>query len=220
MAVNIWLLLFNLVPAFPMDGGRVLRALLAMRVGLTRATRVAASVGQVLALAMGLFGLSRGQPLLVLIAFFVFLGAGAEAASLATRTAGRGLSVRHMMVTDFKTLPVYATLADAVQLLLAGEQREFPVLDNWGRVEGILTRDDLIRGLTQRGPSSGVSAAMTVSAPAVPPELGFTEALERLKGSGLPALPVVDAAGALVGMLTLDNITDHLLVRRARGQVE
>jgi CBS domain-containing protein len=121
------------------------------------------------------------------------------------------------MVTDFRTIPVHATLSQAVELLLSGEQREFPVVDNLGHAEGILTRDNLIRGLSQRGGESTVAQAMTADVPALAPTLGFQEALERLRSSRLPALPVVDAAGALVGLLTQDNITDHLLVRRAGG---
>jgi stage IV sporulation protein FB len=213
---NIYLLLFNLIPAFPMDGGRVLRAILASRMGLVRGTRIAATLGQTFAIVGGLYGITKPEPLLVLIAFFVFLGANAEAASVETRAAGEGLQVRQMMVTNFRTVPVHATLNQAVDLLLSGEQREFPVLDNLGRTEGILTRDNLIRGLSQRGPESTVAEAMTADVPSVPPTLGFQEALDRLRASRLPALPVIDS-GALVGLLTLDNITDLLLVRRARG---
>jgi len=217
-AVNISLLVFNLIPAFPMDGGRVLRALLASRLGLVRGTRIAASLGQMLAVAGGGYGLLViNEPFLVLIALFVFLGASAEAAAVETRVAGQGLNVGQMMVTDFRTIPVHATLAQAADLLLSGEQREFPVVDNLGRTEGILTRDNLIRGLSQRGASSSVAESMTSGVPAVPPTLGFQEALERLQSSRLPALPVVDGAGALVGLLTQDNINDHLLVRRAGG---
>jgi Zn-dependent protease/CBS domain-containing protein len=216
--VNIYLLLFNLIPAFPMDGGRVLRALLASRLGLLRGTRIAATLGQMLAVVGGLYGITRPEPLLVLVAFFVFLGANAEAAAVETRIAGEGLQVRQMMVTDFRTIPIYATLGQAVELLLSGEQREFPVIDNLGRTEGILTRDNLIKGLSQKGPDSSVADAMTTGVPTVPPSLGFQEALDRLRSSRLPALPVVDLGGALVGLLTLDNITDLLLVRRARPQ--
>ena len=126
---NVFLLLFNLIPAFPMDGGRVLRALLATRMGLARATRTAATLGQMLAVAGGLAVLlsKNGNPVLLLIALFVFLGAGSEAAAMETRLAGRGLHVADMMVREFHTIPVHATLARAVELLLAGEQREFPV---------------------------------------------------------------------------------------------
>jgi stage IV sporulation protein FB len=217
VTVNVYLLLFNMIPAFPMDGGRVLRAILASRLGMVRGTRIAATLGQMLAVLGGLYGLTRPEPLLVLVAFFVFIGANAEAASVETRAAGEGLQVRQMMVTDFRTVPVYATLNQAVELLLSGEQREFPVVDNLGRTEGILTRDNLIRGLSQRGPSSTVSEVMTTGVPTVTPTLSFQEALDRLRASRLPALPVVDLGGALVGLLTLDNITDLLLVRRARG---
>jgi stage IV sporulation protein FB len=217
LSANVWLLGFNLIPAFPMDGGRVLRALLASRLGLVRGTRLAANLGQALATVGGLYGLMSGQPLLALVAFFVFLGAGAEASAVETRAAGQGLQVAQMMVTRFQTVPVHATLGQAVELLLSTEQREFPVVDNLGRTEGILTRDNLIRGLSQRGPGSTVAEAMTAGAPVVPPTLGFEEALDRLRSSGLPALPVVDVGGTLVGLLTMDNITDLLLVRRARA---
>ncbi len=215
--INVLLLLFNLIPAFPMDGGRVLRAVLASRLGLARATRIAASIGQFLAFGMGFYALSQGQLLLVLIAFFIFLGASGEAAAVETRMAGRGLVVRDMMVTDFRTLPIYATLADAANLLVSGDQREFPVVDNLGTVEGLLTRDDLIRGLSSHGAGALARDSMRQGAVSIPPELPFDQALARLRESRLPALPVV-VGGRLVGLLTTDNITDLLLVRRAVGR--
>jgi CBS domain-containing protein len=181
-----------------------------------RGTRVAATLGQTLAMVGGLYGITAQRPFLVLIAFFVFLGATAETQAVETRAAGDGLQVSQVMVTDFRTVPVYATLSDAVDLLLSGEQREFPVVDNNGRIEGILTRDNLIKGLSKSGPGASVADAMTPEVPVVPPTLGFQEALERLRSSRLPALPVIDPAGALVGLLTSDNIADLLLVQRAR----
>jgi CBS domain-containing protein len=183
---------------------------------LLRGTRIAATLGQTFAILGGLYGITKPEPLLILVAFFIFLGANAEAAAVETRIAGEGVQVRQMMVTDFRTVPIHATLNDAVALLLSGEQREFPVVDNLGRTEGILTRDNLIHGLSQRGPQSTVAEAMSAGVPSVPPTLGFQEALDRLRASRLPALPVIDD-GSLVGLLTMDNITDLLLVRRARG---
>ena len=216
--INVVLLVFNLIPAFPMDGGRVLRALLSRRVGAVRATRIAAGIGQAAAFGLGFLGISTGNLILVLIAFFIFLGAGAEATAVETKAAGAGIRVREMMVTDFRALPVHATLADAAALLLAGEQREFPVVDNVGALEGLLTRDNLIQGLSARGPGAIVDQAMTRGVAAIPPDLDFASALERLRESRLPALPVVDG-GRLVGLLTTENINDLLLVRRAtRGR--
>jgi stage IV sporulation protein FB len=212
--INVVLLLFNLIPAFPMDGGRVLRALLASRMGLPRATRMAASVGQILAFGLGFAALMSGNMLLLLIAFFVFLGAGAEAAAVETRAVGAGLTVREMMVTDFRTLPAWATLRDAAELLVASDQREFPIVDNGGEVEGILTRDDLVRGLSQRGPDALARTALPTPSAPVPAGLAFDAALAALQASGRSALPVIEN-GRLIGLLTRDNITDLVLVRRA-----
>lgn len=215
LQANLILLAFNLVPAFPLDGGRVLRALLAMRFPPLKATRIAAGAGQALAVAFGLAGLAIGNPFWLVIAFFVFVTAGQEVASTTARVAGEGILADQMMVTQFQTLPVYATLRQAVDLLLQSEQREFPVVDNLGQVEGLLTRDHLIRGLATRGPDSPVAEVMARPVPRLAPGLGFEAALTRLRESGLPALPVVDAEGRLLGLLTTDNITDLILVRQA-----
>lgn len=217
LKINRYLLLFNLIPAFPMDGGRVLRAVLASRLGLLRGTRIAASLGQMLAVAGGLYGVFYGAPMLALVAFFIFLGARSEAAAVETRVAGMGLTVAQMMVTNVRTVPVHASLGHAADLLLAGEQREFPVVDNFGRIEGLLTRDNLVRGLSQLGAQATVAEAMTADAPSVTPAATFREAIERLHASGLPALLVVDANGALVGLLTKDSIHNVLLVQRSRA---
>jgi len=219
MQVNAFLLVFNLIPAFPMDGGRVFRSLLAMRIGLPRATRIAASIGQFLAIGLGLAGLYfDGAYMLVFIAFFVFLGAGAELNAVEMKTAGLGVRVGDMMMTRFATIPIHARLEQAVRMLLDADQKEFPVLDNEGRIEGILSRDNLIAGLSQRGPQSTVQESMTPRVPALHPAQGFDEAVNRLKASGVPALPVLDESGRLVGLLSLENVAELVLVRRAVGQ--
>lgn len=217
MAVNVMLLLFNLIPAFPMDGGRVLRALLAQRLGLLRATRIAAGIGQTLAVGLGLLGLF-GNPILLLIALFVFMGAASEAAMVETRAAAKGIKVEQAMITHYRTVPVHARLETAVQMLLDGEQREFPVMDNLGRVEGILTRENLIKGLSAKGPDSTVGEVMTSPVPMIPAGTEFERALDHLRDSGLPALPVAGPEGQLAGLLTWDNIADLILVRRAAAR--
>ena len=217
--INLVLLLFNLVPAFPMDGGRVLRALLASRLGMLRATRIAARVGQALAFVFGLVGLfgEPPRPILLLIAFFVFLGAGTELAVVETRSATHGLALREVMVTNYRTIPVHARLDLAATMLLEGEQREFPVVDNLGHAEGILTREGLIKGLAGQGPQGTVAEAMAGRLPVLVPEMPLDSALALLKASGLPALPVQGGEGTVIGMLTLENVRDLLLLRRARG---
>jgi stage IV sporulation protein FB len=213
--MNVVLLGFNLIPAFPMDGGRVLRALLAMRLDYVRATRIAATIGQAAAIIGAVVGIQGQQWALVLIALFIFFVAGQEANQVATRAASRGIIIDQMMVTRFVTLPIHATLRMAADTLLDTEQRELPVVDNNGNVEGILTRDHLVRGLSARGPDSGVAEAMGRPVPVLPLGLSFDEAVSRLRASGYPALPVVNEVGRMVGLLTADNITDLVMLRRA-----
>jgi stage IV sporulation protein FB len=125
------------------------------------------------------------------------------------------VTAAEMMTTQFASLKVYDTLERAAALLLQGDQREFPVVDNLGRLEGLLTRDGLIRGLAAIGPGGTVERAMIRPVPPIDPAAGFEQALERLRASGLPALPVVGAGGELAGLLSWDNVTDLVLVRRS-----
>ncbi|HEU4763967.1 MAG TPA: site-2 protease family protein [Gemmatimonadales bacterium] len=220
--VNLYLLLFNLIPAFPMDGGRVLRALLARRLGFPRATVIAARIGRFIAVIfalVGLFGLPpANQPngILVLIALFVWLGATSEANAVAFRSVGAELTAEQVMVRRFDTLPAWAPLERAVELLLSTDQREFPVLDAGGRLAGLLTRDHLVLGLHRFGPSAEVKQVMSPHVPVLAPAVPFPAALEALLASRLPALPVVDANGTVVGLFSKDNVADLLLVRRSR----
>ncbi|HEX9164450.1 MAG TPA: site-2 protease family protein [Gemmatimonadales bacterium] len=213
LRANIVLLGFNLLPAFPMDGGRVLRAVLSSRIGLVRGTRIAARIGQTFAFGLGLFGL-WASPMLVLIAGFIYLAAEAEANAVETRAAGQGMTAAAMMITNLRTLPVYATLTDAIALLLSGEQREFPIVDNDGRLEGMLTRDHLIRGLAEQGPGATVGTVMAAGVEGVSPSLSFDQAMNQLRAGGLAALPVVTPDRVVIGLITADNVTDLLLVRR------
>lgn len=215
-SVNVGLLLFNLVPAFPMDGGRVLRAALASRLGRARATRVAARIGQFAAALMMFWAFRSANPVLGLVGLFVFFAAASELQSVEQQETLKGLTVERLMLREFRALPVGGTLAEATEALLAGEQREFPVVDGQQRVLGLLTRDGLIRGLTERGPQSRLADAMARDVPALRAWEAFEPAVTRLRESGLPALPVTDDDGVLRGLVTLDNITDVLLVRRAR----
>jgi CBS domain-containing protein len=143
---NVFLVIFNMIPAFPMDGGRVLRALLAMKLGGARATRLAAFIGQAFAFVLGFLGLF-GNPLLVFIAIFVYIAAAGEAQMTALNEAARGLSVGDAMETRFSAIPVEANLAAAIETLLATAQHEFPVVDAFGKPVGLLVREDIFSAL-------------------------------------------------------------------------
>ena len=212
--VNVMLVLFNLIPAFPMDGGRVLRALLAMRTTYGRATRIAAGVGQGFAFLFGFAGLF-GNPMLIFIALFLYLGASQEAAVAGLKDIADWMSVSDAMVTEVMPLEVHATIGDAVEALLRTSQHEFPVVDAAGRVHGVLTRDDMIRGLKEGGPGLAVTAAMRRDIPVVSERASFEEAFELMQSCRCPALPVVDRWGRLAGLFTPENVGELMMVRSA-----
>lgn len=214
LAVNLWLVGFNLIPAFPMDGGRVLRALLAARMDFSRATHVAASVGQAFAFLFVLVGFLV-NPLLIFIAMFVYMGATAEVSMAQLRDFAQCTPVASVMVTDFRSLTRDALLAEAVGLLLRGTQREFPVVDAQGRPVGMLCREDMIRALAEHGPHVTVGEVMQTEVPAVSRSDMLNRALPRMRQGRHAAVPVVDADGVLVGLLTRDHLAEVVMVQSA-----
>jgi stage IV sporulation protein FB len=217
---NLIMVAFNMIPAFPMDGGRVLRATLAHVMDYATATRIAATIGQTIAVFAGMFFLFvLNNPVIVIIAIFIFLGAGQEAAYVSDQEAMRGLRVQDAMLTEFRTLPQNAVLQDAVNLLLAGTQHDFPVLDAEGQVQGMLTRTSLISGLAQHGAQQPVSSVTVPCEMLLKPYHPLPDAVEHLRSSASPALPVLDPlSGKLLGLLTLENIGEMMMVRAALGQ--
>jgi len=213
-SVNVMLVLFNLIPAFPMDGGRVLRALLAMRLPYARATQIAATVGQGLAFVFGFVGLFY-NPLLIFIAIFIYMGASAEASQAQIRDLATGTPVSEAMMTHFVTLPADARIDQAVEALLRTTQHEFPVLDPDGRLSGILTRNGLIKALKETGPETPVSLAMHPDVPTVRSRSSFDEAFRLMQECGCPGVGVVDPAGRLVGLLTPENVGEMMMVKAA-----
>jgi stage IV sporulation protein FB len=213
-AVNLFLALFNLIPAFPMDGGRVLRALLASRLGFVRATEIAAMIGQWVAFVLGFLGLF-GNPILIFIAIFVYLAASAEAHLVATRAMSRGVPVTAAMVTQFATLTPDEHVDAAVETLLRTSQGEFPVVDDNGRPLGVLGRNDVIRALKERGPDARVADAMTVHIPTIDKNRCLDEAFRLLQEKSVPAVGVVDASGRLVGLVTSETIGEMLMLHEA-----
>ena len=214
LLVNVLMVLFNLIPAFPMDGGRVLRALLAMRLPYLRATKIASAVGQGAALLLGVAGLFYLHNwMLAFVALFVFLAAGEERALVQTRTSLTGLPVRAAMLTDFRHLEAGEPLRRAVEYLMTGSQQDFPVLEG-GVLRGVLTRAGLVAALERRGLDAAVGEAMgpaLYSADAAEPLEGV---VSRMRGRDGSVVPVLER-GRLVGLVTVDNVGDLLLVREA-----
>ena len=210
--VNLFLVGFNLLPAFPMDGGRVLRALLAHRLEYVRATQIAANVGQLMAIVFGFIGLLF-NPFLLFIALFVYLGAQEEAHAVQMRSVFRNLPVKEAMVTRFQTLLETDTLGRARDELLAGSQQDFPVVRD-GRVVGLLARKALIKALSDVGTTASVGDVMQENCPAVRDTAMLDEAFQRMRGGGCSTIAVV-RGGRLIGVLTLENVGEFMMVQTA-----
>ncbi len=217
MLANVILAIFNILPAFPMDGGRVLRALLALRGEYAQATRTAASIGQAMAFLFGLVGLFA-NPLLLFVAFFIWIGAAQEASQVEQKSTLAGIPVQRAMLSEYHTLARGDTLGRAVELVLAGSQHDFPVLEG-SQVVGILTHRDLLRVLAQRGESGPVTAAMQADFLAVRPEETLDRVAQKLQECQCHTLPVV-TNGELVGLLTMDNVGEYLLIREALAKAK
>jgi len=240
--VNIFIVFFNMLPAFPMDGGRVLRAILSIFMDRVRATAIAAGTGQIIAVLFLLIGLLTGHVMLMLVAVFIFLGAGAEAQHAQTSAVLRGVRVRDAMVRRFRVLYESDSLQVAVDELIAGEQHDFPVLaddadpEDADAIRGLLTRRTLIASLAASGPEARVGDVMSPSCREVAPDAPIERAIEiartqeRADGTRTeddrlftartcPVVPVVERTpgmpGRIVGMITPENISETIAVRQA-----
>lgn len=215
MGINVILALFNMIPAFPMDGGRVLRALLGFVMPWEGATRCAARIGQVFALCGGLLALFMHNPILLLIAAFIFFAAGSEQEMARVDGLLEGVTVSDAAISHFESLGVDARIGEAVALLLDGSQRDFPVVDESRSCVGVLTRENLIRGLSGQGPAGSVTRVMETNFPSFKPEAPVAEAFGSMSQLGLGAAPVVGRSGEVEKWLTLDNISEVLMTRAA-----
>jgi Zn-dependent protease/CBS domain-containing protein len=214
---NVILLVFNLIPAFPMDGGRVLRALLAMWLGYGPATRVAARIGQALAVLFAVLGF-MGNPLLVLIAVFIFLAAGGEAGYVRVRELTRGRPVTEAMITSFEVLGVMATVDDAAALLLRSGQQVIPIVDGAGRLRGMLNRAAVVESVRNNGGGRPVLEVMTADVKTVPATADLEAAVTALQQSRAGSVGVVDAAGKLAGYVTADSIREAVAIGQGRAK--
>jgi Zn-dependent protease/CBS domain-containing protein len=208
---NLLLAGFNLIPAFPMDGGRILRALLSFIRTEEEATQMAAWMGRMLAISMGLYGLLAPQFMLVFSAFFIYLGAAQEGAAALGRTLTHGIPVRSAMVREFHTLAPGDTVRHAADLLLATSQQDFPVVHG-NQVAGLLSRNLLVRAMAAEGPDAYVAGVMERDFVVLEPEMDLSEVLTVMAQAGQCAL-VLDN-DKLVGLLTTDNLSEFLLLRR------
>lgn len=210
--INVGMALFNLLPAFPMDGGRVLRAFLARRMPYAKATRLAASIGQGMALLFGLFGLFS-QPMLLVLALFLWIGAGEEDAMVQTKALLSGLTLRDVMVTEYHTLAPTDSLACALESVRQGFQHDFPVLQE-GTLIGMFTRSELLRALADQRQEVHIGAVMQTRFTALSPDADIESVFAPLRDREVNAVPILEN-GLLVGLVTREHLAEFLMVQNA-----
>jgi len=210
--INLSLAVFNMIPAFPMDGGRVLRALLALRLPYAHATRVAASLGQGIALLFGLLGLF-GNPILLFIAFFVWIAAGQEAGAVQAQAALGGIPVRAAMLTRFDVVAPSDPLHRVTTLILSGSQADFPVVDDDVLV-GVVLRTELFAALHRQALDTPVADLMRRDFPRAHADEPLIDVVGRMQGARIQVVPV-ESDGRLVGLLTIENVGEFLAIQAA-----
>lgn len=205
-AINLFLVLFNLIPAFPMDGGRVFRAALSGSLGRVKATAIAARGGQIMAFLFGYFGLVSGNPILILIAIFVFMAAMAENSDVYLHDLTKGVMARDAMITSYEALDPDAPLKSAEMALLRTTQSEFPVLNPDGTLAGFLTKAAIVAHHQTDAPQLSVSSAMIAEIPQIGLTTPLEQALDALQQPDIPAVAVVDRHNVVLGYITRENI--------------
>jgi Zn-dependent protease len=212
IGVNILLAIFNLIPAFPMDGGRVLRGILALKLDYGRATWIAVGIGQGVAMLFIFYGIFFNW-WLALIGLFLYLGAGSEKQQVALRSALRRVPVGDAMVTDFRALRPEEPLSRSVEHIYLGCQEDFPVVGDAG-VDGILTRSALLSAIHEKGLAVPVSEVMDASFLVVGESTWLDDAYRRMHADGKTVAAVLDK-DQLLGMLSLEGISRYLMLQTA-----
>jgi Zn-dependent protease len=210
MSLNVWLAIFNLIPAFPMDGGRVFRAILSFKLGHGKATQIAASVGQVLGMGFVFFGFFY-NPFLVFIGLFIYLGAGAESAYTQTKSMLQGFTVKDVVMHEVPFIDKNASLKDAVDQLLNSQNRNFVVTDA-GKPVGTLNRDQIIKALREKNDGIPVDKIMNDGPLYFPTGAPLEKVLHEIQKH---RIILVADNGKLEGIVDDENLAEFILIRSA-----
>lgn len=213
--VNLILVLFNLIPAFPMDGGRVFRAALTFWLGRPRATAVAAGAGQIIAMLFALFGLMSGNLILLLVAFFIFAAATAENADTQLRSVAKDIEARDAMITVYEALHPGDGLDAMSFALLRTTQHDFPVLDETGACRGFVSRDAIFHAAQSKTPMRA-DQAMTAAVPKVQMRASLTSVLDALADGEARVVAVTDPNGVFVGYVDRENIGELMVLHHKK----
>ena len=212
LLVNIMLVVFNAIPAFPMDGGRILRALLAMKLDRVKATKIAANLGQILAIGFVFAGLLI-NPFLILIGIFVFFGAYSENMMVQHLELLKGYTVRDAMMTNISTIHPFESIKVAVDKLLSGSDQDFIVEDE-GKPVGLITRATLMQAIKENGTEIKANQVMQRDIASMDINQKLPDVYTLMQKKKNSYFPVLDN-GKLVGAINSENISEFVMVQSA-----
>ena len=202
--INLILAIFNLIPAFPMDGGRVLRSLLAQRIGYQKATKVAVNLGHIFALGFAYFGIVQFNIILIAIAIFIYVAASNEELQVDLKETLKKYRIKDILSADFFTVNSDTTLAKVMELIFHSHQEDFPVVEG-GETVGFVTRHDIMTGIHTIGTHAAVKEVMRKEFPRIADTDLLIKAQKLMDESGLRAIPV-ERGKEIVGVVTLEDI--------------
>jgi Zn-dependent protease len=210
---NLMLAVFNLLPAFPMDGGRIFRSLMAMYYSREKATYVAMNLGKIFALGLAILGVFV-NPFLIFIAIFIFIGAQKEYEQIRYTSVLTGYQVKDIVMHEFTTLKEGDSLRRAVNLLLDTPEQRFVVVDDENEVKGILTRNNIIQGLSEYGDELNVRQVMNMEITAFEPQTTLESAFQTMREQRIAMAPVIENK-KLIGIIDMETINEFIMVRSA-----
>ena len=216
---NVVLAVFNMLPGFPMDGGRVLRALLARTRPHAQATKIAAEVGKIFAFLLGIFGLFTNL-FLIALAFFIYIGASSEAQQTVMKAAFEGVTVRDVMTPREKldTVSVDTSVAELLDRMFVDRHTGYPVMRN-GRLVGVVTLDDARSVKEVERDAYRVEDVMSAELSTIAPDADAMTALQQMQEGKVGRLPVVDERGEVVGLISRSDLVTAFNIIQSRGAV-
>lgn len=213
IALNGILAVFNMLPAFPMDGGRVLRALLTIRFGRSLATRVATIVGQVIAVGLAIYGISNGSVITVLIGAFVFYAAAAENRSVRTETFLSRFKVSDIVRTQFTRFSLFDTLLSAARTFHHGYERHFVVFNEENAPAGIISEPEILQAIRENRLEEPIESMMSNNVHPLSPNNSLKDVLYLFQTEGVAIIPII-ASGELVGVVDHQMVEHFLRTQR------
>jgi len=203
--INPILAAFNLLPAFPMDGGRILRAFLADRMDYRKATEIAAGLGHTFAVIFGLIGIFYSRLMLVVIAVFIYMAASQEEAQVDVKMILNKFYVKDILRSDYFSVTPDMPLSEVLELVFQNHQEDFPVLEN-DKLVGLLTRADLVGGIHKLGMNTLTGDIMRREFPTATLREKLTSVYKKFEEWGVKAVPVVSNK-EIAGIITLDDLS-------------